>query len=725
MAKKKGIEEIAAGQIREILSEWEFHDMETLITQTGDSFTIPEGLLPENMAKRLAEHEDGRRRRIRKRRRRLLAAVLCIALIACGLTAYRNRHVNEGYQDVLCAVSYEEVYERLQEEQEVSDGSRSLSGMPGLMGSNSAALSLAEDSDGAVGNVNGTMACAKDYTETNIQVEGIAEADSRVTDGRYLYVARKHYELILDEHDKREVRGVKEQRSIQIYDTQGGEVRKLSEIPIGTRISEAGCPYYMEREELPVKSVLRDLYGDFVTALFGDDTVLYVQGDVLAAFFISEENNEDFYQKEMTNIVFYDISDRSHPEEKNTLVQSGELMSSRIADGCLYTVTRDTHINLGDKTYRARYLPQINGGNLPVEKIYLQQEYTGCAYTLITSVQLADTEKYADARAVLGYADDFYMNQDGIYLLGNVYEYKKSKEKASASGDGQKEAGRTSNRTAVSKIQYREGMFEIVGFTSLRGGVTDSFALDEKDGYLRLVMTVQYQNGETDNAVYVLDKNLNLTGKITGIAKGETIYSARFLDDMGYFVTYEQTDPLFSVDFSDPENPELVGELKIPGFSEYMHFYDETHLLGIGRDEDRDCIKLSMFDVSNPRAVVEENVYYLPSDYRDAPALYNYKCVLADLENRIFGFEVRSTGLSWYDLYTYEEKGGFRRIFHEDKAQLIPYEDEIYEMNLSADRGVRGFRIQNMLYVIRGKDKIVIRKYDLTEFPDIRKLLEH
>ena len=99
-----------------------------------------------------------------------------------------------------------------------------------------------------------------------------------------------------------------------------------------------------------------------------------------------------------------------------------------------------------------------------------------------------------------------------------------------------------------------------------------------EDVYKRQVVT----RGKT-NAVYVLDQKLKLTGKITNLAKDERVYSARFLGDTGYFVTYKETDPLFSVDLSNPKNPKILGRLKIPGFSNYLHFYGEdtvsyTHL---------------------------------------------------------------------------------------------------------------------------------------------------
>ena len=132
------------------------------------------------------------------------------------------------------------------------------------------------------------------------------------------------------------------------------------------------------------------------------------------------------------------------------------------------------------------------------------------------------------------------------------------------------------------------------------------------------------------------------SGIIEDLAFGESIQSARFLGDTGYFVTYKQVDPLFSVDLKDPENPKVIGELKVTGFSEYLHFYGENKLLGIGQETDPDTgelrgIKLSMFDISNPadvkevdKIVLKDIDIYSPQD--------NYRSVMIDADENIIGF---------------------------------------------------------------------------------------
>ena len=233
---------------------------------------------------------------------------------------------------------------------------------------------------------------------------------------------------------------------------------------------------------------------------------------------------------------------------------------------------------------------------------------------------------------------------------------------------------------------------------SFKGYLNDSFSIDEYDGYLRVVTTF----GDT-NAVYVLDENLKVTGSIEDLAEDERIYSARFFGDTGYFVTFRETDPLFSVDLSDPENPKILGELKIPGFSEYLHFYGEDRLLGIGMSADEETgsaenVKLSMFDISDNTDVKEVAMYEL-EDVFGTDVSYDYKSVLADPEKNLIGF----AGYTWsgenYYLFTYDEKDGF----------ICKLEEEI---NGNTSRGTRGIYIQDTLYVIQGN---VIEAYRLSD----------
>ena len=171
-----------------------------------------------------------------------------------------------------------------------------------------------------------------------------------------------------------------------------------------------------------------------------------------------------------------------------------------------------------------------------------------------------------------------------------------------------------------------------------------------------------YGQVKESNGLYILGKNLVLKGKIEGLAENESIYSARFLGDTGYFVTFRRTDPLFAVDLSNPEQPKVLGELKVSGFSDYLHGYGENRLLGIGMEADEDTgqqqgMKLSMFDLADPADVKEEARFRL-ENYNYSEALYNHREVLIDVEENLIGFSADGSdnGNYWrrYLVFSYE-----------------------------------------------------------------------
>jgi uncharacterized secreted protein with C-terminal beta-propeller domain len=177
--------------------------------------------------------------------------------------------------------------------------------------------------------------------------------------------------------------------------------------------------------------------------------------------------------------------------------------------------------------------------------------------------------------------------------------------------------------------------------------------MDEHNGFFRIATTSGNNWGEgsqTSNNIYILDETLNQVSKIENIAPGESIYAARFLGDRAYLVTFVQVDPLFTVDLSDPYNPRILGELKIPGYSEYLHPYDETHIIGIGKEVDPSIdadkvhtpgaiyytailgLKIALFDVSDIENPIEEAKIVIGDRGTDSPALYDHKAFLFDRE---------------------------------------------------------------------------------------------
>jgi uncharacterized secreted protein with C-terminal beta-propeller domain len=165
--------------------------------------------------------------------------------------------------------------------------------------------------------------------------------------------------------------------------------------------------------------------------------------------------------------------------------------------------------------------------------------------------------------------------------------------------------------------------------------VLDQFSMDEYDSHFRVATTTYGET--TGNHVYILDMGLNIVGSLEGLAPGEMIYSARFMGERGYMVTFRQVDPLFVIDLSDPNNPRELGYLKVTGYSDYLHPYDENHLIGIGKETTEEGefawyqgVKISLFDVSDVSNPQEIDKLEIGDRGTDSPVLWDHKAFLFD-----------------------------------------------------------------------------------------------
>lgn len=388
----------------------------------------------------------------------------------------------------------------------------------------------------------------------------------------------------------------------------------------------------------------------------------------------------------------YDVSDAGNPQELGEVSQSGNYQSSRVSDGYLYIFSQyymGTDINVKEAD---TFVPMVNGDLLPAPSIYLPITDFANIYEVVTSVNLADPDSICDSKAIFTKGGELYVSNKNIYWYETEW-----------TGNNWYTGDVVNNvETVIRRLSYHKG--EIAGAASGRvdGSINDSFSIDEYQDYLRLVVTTN-----DENAVYVLNDSLEMVGSIKGLAEDERVYSARLLGDTGYFVTYRETDPLFTVDFSDPEKPEIIGKLKIPGFSEYLHFFGEDKLLGIGMDVDEETqvtggVKLSMFDISDPANVKEEAVCVLDNVYYTA-VFYDYKAVLVDKEKNIIGFPAEENSTENYYVYSYDEKKGFDCRMKE-------------QINGSGYQAARGVYIGELLYVVKGN---IIEVYQIGDYQKV------
>lgn len=439
---------------------------------------------------------------------------------------------------------------------------------------------------------------------------------------------------------------------ITIVDTQSG-LEKVGEIR--TEEEKYICEFYVRDQKVVV--VLGNNYN-----------------------YYSEETDSFCYDRYgSTTVRTYDIQDKAQPEQVGEVTQSGSYTSSRIADGYLYLFSQYFLYSDIDENVPATYIPVVEARTLPEDDIYLPEENMANMYEVVTAIDLSKPDEVTDSKAIFAKYGDLYVSNDNIYWYESTWGMDET--------------------TSIRKISYKDGMLEAVAKGSIPGYIQDSFCIDEYDGYLRIVTT----NGDT-NGVYVLNGNMELVGSVEGLAEGERIYSARFLGDTGYFVTFRETDPLFSVDLSDPMNPQIVGELKIPGFSEYLHFYGEDKLLGIGRSIDEETgvdegVKISIFDISDRTNVKENNVYVMKNVY-DTDVFYDYKAVVISAEKNLIGFSGYTEGGEIYYVFSYDEENGFACEMEE-------------EVNGTGYLGTRGIYIGDVLYIVKGN---IIEAYDLNSY---------
>lgn len=440
-------------------------------------------------------------------------------------------------------------------------------------------------------------------------------------------------------------------RSVAIVDTANGELQMVISIPV--EADDQAREFYVSDGHLIL----------------------------ISEFNQEREDGAWTYASTDTRVTTYDITDPEKPEKAGEVTQSGFYTSSRLTDGHLYLFSQysvDVTSGITPKDEKD-YIPYVNQQMLEADDIYLPPFSQAYMYEVVSSVDIAKPGEIQDSKAIFSDGGELYVSNDNIYWYETQWSDK--------------------TETVIKRISYKDGKLKAEASGKVDGYINDSFSIDEYDGYLRVVTTDDETNG-----LYILDSKMKEVGSITGLAEGEQVYSARLLGDTGYFVTYEQTDPLFSVDLSDPKNPKIIGKLKIPGFSEYLHFYGENLLLGIGMDVDEDGfttngVKLSMFDISDSSDVKEIQKYTLENVY-SAAVMYDYKAVLIDPEKNVIGFAADGNNGENYYVFSYNDTNGFECLMNET-------------VNGNGYQSARGVYVDNTLYVVKGN---IIEAYDMADY---------
>lgn len=390
--------------------------------------------------------------------------------------------------------------------------------------------------------------------------------------------------------------------------------------------------YPAEEAELVAKIRLGDQVGDLFIA--GDKLVVFVSGYGVMVAGVKGGVYRPYSEK--TEVYFYDVSDRANPVLERTYEAEGSYVATRMIGNFVYVVSQkgawlhDGVLELPAYTENGRVC-QVAAPSI----YYYNGTDSSYAYTTIASVNTQDSTFPIQSKTfLLGSSSTVYCSAENLYLTTSGY-----------------------SETGVHKIRLDNGIIEGVADGSVPGWVLNQFSMDESEGYFRIATTTGYAwgVGSSKNNVYVLDPEMKVVGRLEDLAPGEQIYSARFMGDRLYLVTFKKVDPLFVIDLSEPTAPRVLGKLKIPGYSNYLHLYDENHVIGLGKEavdaEGGDFawyqgLKLSLFDVTDVSNPVEVAKIEIGDRGTDSPALYDHKAFLFSRERNLLVIPVLEARVS-------------------------------------------------------------------------------
>lgn len=345
---------------------------------------------------------------------------------------------------------------------------------------------------------------------------------------------------------------------------------------------------------------------------------IYIKGDEL----VVNVTAEVYYEEKSvvtTDSYIYDLSDIFNPRQTKKFTQSGNYTTSRLIGNTLYVISNKFMYDC--KTEEDCYITTGENENettLPADSIKCGESINDTNCLVVSAVNLDTLERAADTKAFFGCGSSVYCNKNNMYIT--------------ISGE----------ETEIVKAELTENEVKFTATAKVKGYVHNQFSMDERNGCFRIATS-----DEIGNNLYIFDSQLNKISEITGFAENEQIQAMKYIGDMAYVITYEQIDPLFVIDLSDPHNPEIKGSVEITGFSSQLVSVDENTLLGIGYD-DQSGIKLVLFDISNPLSPAVLDSYIIFNAYSNAQ--YNHKAIVVNKEKNYFAID--------YSQYTSESESG-------------------------------------------------------------------
>ena len=512
-----------------------------------------------------------------------------------------------------------------------------------------------------------------DYSTTNVQITGVDEGDIVKTDGKYIYTVSGNDVVIIEAAP---VENAKEVSRIKLDSSPSGiyinsdkilvygqnysyNIQEYKDILPRNRFSTYSYLkiYDISDRNNPIEKKSYDLEGSLNSSRMIGEYVYFITSSSQFVYdekfpvpIVIEDGEVLSSEKTIANcncpdVYYFDIPYQSYNftsvSSLNIMQENGKLNSEvYLLDGYqnnLFVSENNAYITFNKRVNEEELTMDII---MEILKEHVFLEMSEKDREIIAKIEKADEdilsrmEKLEKIMMIVGKYQNVFENKGEDFEDKLEEEYKKRiKEKF-------EDISKELEKTVIHKIEINEGGLKYKISGEVTGIVLNQFSMDESGGYFRIATTrsrdwssMNGESAESYSNLYVLDADMKVVGKVEELAEGERIYSVRFMQNRAYMVTFRQTDPLFVIGLDDPTNPEVLGELKVPGFSSYLHPYDETTLIGLGKESDENGritggVKLSLFDVSDVKNPTEIDKYILGDRSSNSIAINEHKAFL-------------------------------------------------------------------------------------------------
>ncbi|MFH1211988.1 MAG: beta-propeller domain-containing protein [Candidatus Woesearchaeota archaeon] len=556
-------------------------------------------------------------------------------------------------------------------------GSRSFGGVmmkTSAMEESTAPSASFDMADGAASSPSPSDGGADDFSQTNIQVEGVDEADFVKNDNKYIYMVSQGKLLIIDAFPAEDAKILSETKidgnavelfvndnRLAVFTQADEEVYKISEYDFVPR------PTYSQRTHVFVYDISDrrnpeivsdyNIDGSYYNSRMIGNYVYFISRNYIYNYMadmpVIRESSKALFRPDVfyfdnpaDNYVFHTIASFDIFDENSINAKTFMLGGS----SNLYVSENNIYIayekNLPFRYYQSYSEDRFYDAVLPVLPDDAQDEIN----VIADDDGINSYEKWSRISGVL---EEMYngMNEDAKQEL--TQEIQDAVEKYDMKIEQER------RKTVIHKIGINDGEITYETKGEVSGYLLNQFSMDENGEYFRVATTtyIYTQVSSMYNNVYVLNDDLDVVGSLEDIAPDEQIYSTRFIGDRLYMVTFKRVDPFFVIDLSNPEKPEILGKLKIPGYSDYLHPYDENHVIGIGKDTDSNewggvstgGVKIALFDVSDVENPMQIDSYVIGEPGTDSEALSDHRAFLFDREKGILVIPIRENRNRFYD----------------------------------------------------------------------------